>query len=356
MLLDPLLTAAYRLPVPNFGCCSIAKPASFANGGSTHTAATSSNVTVKLSTATVIGKVADGVESFAGIPFASPPTGNLRLRPPQRIRNNIGVVDGTRIAGACSQQAFRPEDLASITGVAHIFPNLLGGVPVAPKESEDFLTVTVTRPKGTRKGSKLPILFWIYGGAFEVGFSAANDPTDLVKFAITRRKPFIFVAVNYRVSGFGFLGGKEVGVEGSANLGLLDQRMGLEWVADNIAEFGGNPEQVVIWGLSAGSVSVLDQLVLYNGNNTYAGTGIRKPLFHGAIMSSGSIIPTNILRQHNHSCRQSAADGFSQFHLYVESKWQGARQNPYLAAVGDGSSATSNLPRLLATNCGQLSR
>ncbi|KAF3154830.1 hypothetical protein EYR41_008857 [Orbilia oligospora] len=290
-----------------------------ANGGSTHTAATSSNVTVKLSTATVIGKVADGVESFAGIPFASPPTGNLRLRPPQRIRNNIGVVDGTRIAGACPQQAFRPEDLASITGVAHIFPNLLGGVPVAPKESEDCLTVTVTMPKGTRKGSKLPILFWIYGGAFEV-----RSPQFADFYCVEKR--------------------------------LLDQRMGLEWVADNIAEYGGNPEQVVIWGLSAGSVSVLDQLVLYNGNNTYAGTGIRKPLFHGAIMSSGSIIPTNILRQHNHSCRQSAADGFSQFHLYVESKWQGARQNPYLAAVGDGSSATSNLPRLLATNCGQLSR
>ncbi|KAK6501027.1 hypothetical protein TWF506_003782 [Arthrobotrys conoides] len=135
-----------------------------------------------------------GVESFAGIPFASPPTGNLRLRPPQRIRNNIGVVDGTGIAGACPQQAFRPEDL------------------------------TIQK----------------------IGFSAANNPTDLVRFGISQRKPFIFVAVNYRVSGFGFLGGKEVGAEGSANLGLLDQRIGLEWVADNIAEFDGDPDRVII--------------------------------------------------------------------------------------------------------------
>ena len=101
--------------------------------------------------------------------------------------------------------------------------------------------------------------------------------------------PFIFVAVNYRVGGFGFLPGKEILEDGSANLGLLDQRMGLEWVADNIAAFGGDPTKVTIWGESAGSISVADQMILYGGDNTYNG----KPLFRGAIMDSGSIVPAD---------------------------------------------------------------
>ncbi|KAK6510325.1 hypothetical protein TWF481_005038 [Arthrobotrys musiformis] len=250
-----------------------------------------SNVTVNLSTATVIGAMVNGVESFAGIPFASPPTGNLRLRPPQRLTKHVGVVDGTGVATACPQQVFREEDLLGAASLLQIFPNFTAGIPVPPKESEDCLTVTVTRPEGVKAGDNLPVLFWIYGGSFEIGFSAANDPANFLHFGIALNKPFIFVAVNYRVNGFGFLPGKEILAEGSGNLGLLDQRMGLEWVADNISEFGGDPNRVVIWGISAGSISVLNQLTLYNGNHTYGKT--MKPLFRGAVMSSGSIIPTN---------------------------------------------------------------
>lgn len=97
----------------------------------------------------------------------------------------------------------------------------------------------------------------------------------------------MYVAANYRVGGFGFLAGKETRAQGIANLGLLDQRLGLEWVADNIQAFGGDPGRVTLWGESSGSVSVFDQMLLYDGNNTYKG----KPLFHGAIMDSGSIVP-----------------------------------------------------------------
>lgn len=113
------------------------------------------------------------------------------------------------------------------------------------------------------------------------------DGTSLVLESVTQKKPIIFVAVNYRVGGFGFLPGKEILKDGSANLGLLDQRLGLQWVADNIASFGGDPEKVTIWGESAGSISVLDQMALYDGDNTYKG----KPLFRGGIMNSGSVIP-----------------------------------------------------------------
>jgi len=99
--------------------------------------------------------------------------------------------------------------------------------------------------------------------------------------------PVIYVAVNYRLAGFGFLAGKELQQDGSTNLGLRDQRLGLEWVAENIAAFGGDPDKVTIWGESAGSISVFDQTVINGGDNTYNG----KALFRGAIMDSGSVIP-----------------------------------------------------------------
>jgi carboxylesterase type B len=117
------------------------------------------------------------------------------------------------------------------------------------------------------------------------------DGTSLVSNAIANGKPFVFVAVNYRVGAFGFMPGKEIMQDGSGNIGLLDQRTGLQWTADNIAAFGGDPDKVTIWGESAGAISVLDQMVMYDGNNKYNG----KALFRGAIMNSGSIIPADPL-------------------------------------------------------------
>lgn len=117
------------------------------------------------------------------------------------------------------------------------------------------------------------------------------DGIDFINYGVEIEKPFVFVAVNYRVGGFGFMPGKEIEEEGSGNAGLLDQRMGLEWVADNVAAFGGDPSKVTIWGESAGSISVALQLTLFDGNYTYNG----KPLFRGAIMNSGSFIPTKPL-------------------------------------------------------------
>lgn len=115
------------------------------------------------------------------------------------------------------------------------------------------------------------------------------DGASLVADSITLGKPMVFVAVNYRVAGFGFMPGAEILADGSANLGLLDQRLGLEWTSDNIGYFGGNSSKVTIWGESAGSISVLDQMILYDGDINYNG----KPLFRGAIMDSGSIVPAD---------------------------------------------------------------
>ena len=114
------------------------------------------------------------------------------------------------------------------------------------------------------------------------------DGTSLVQHGININKPFIYVIANYRVNGFGFLPGKEVKDDGASNLGLLDQRLALEWVADHIAAFGGDPSKVTIWGESAGAWSIFNQMSLYGGKLKYKD----EYLFRGAIMASGGVLPS----------------------------------------------------------------
>ncbi|KAK0624258.1 Alpha/Beta hydrolase protein [Immersiella caudata] len=243
---------------------------------------------VTISTGTIVGKRRLTSEFFNGIPFALPPVGSQRLKPPVRLTSNIGSFDAGGIPNSCPQffaDASSDEFLVKVLGTVTDLPLF----QKALKVSEDCLTVNVIRPPGTKAGEKLPVLFWIFGGGFELGWTSMYDGGPLVAAAASMGKPYIFVAVNYRTGGFGFLPGKEVLQDGAANLGLLDQRMGLEWVADNIEAFGGDPDRVTIWGESAGAISVFDQMALYDGNNMYKG----KPLFRGAIMNSGSIVPAD---------------------------------------------------------------
>ncbi|KAG5994829.1 hypothetical protein E4U54_003026 [Claviceps lovelessii] len=233
---------------------------------------------------TITGRSLLDVESFNAIPFADPPVGPLRLKPPRKFSGRLDKLDGTGIAPACPQMMISRESLGVIGAVV----NDVLQIPLLKTMSgqEDCLTVTVQRPAHTKADAKLPVLFWIYGGGFEFGATNTYDATSLLATAVRQNQPFVYVAVNYRVAGFGFMPGKEILADGSANVGLLDQRMALEWVADNIAAFGGDPSKVTIWGESAGAISVFDQMVLYDGNATYRG----KPLFRGAIMNSGSVI------------------------------------------------------------------
>ena len=238
--------------------------------------------------ATVAGINVLGVESFKGIPYAQPPIDQLRLKPPQPITSSLGKIDGTGIPKACPQFFFSIDERNIPTNVLGTILNL-PLLQTITNAGEDCLTINVQRPAGTKAGDKLPVLFWIFGGGFELGSTAMYDGTSLVAESVAQGKPIVFVAVNYRVGGFGFMPGKEVLADGSANLGLLDQRLGLQWVADNIAAFGGDPEKVTIWGESAGAISVLDQMMLYDGDNNYNG----KPLFRAGIMNSGSIVPAD---------------------------------------------------------------
>lgn len=244
-------------------------------------------VTVAIPSGTVIGESDAKVESFKGIPFASPPVGKLRLKPPQRLSGDLGTFDATGSAAACPQMFIS-------TGSQDIITDFLADFLAIPlfdvvTGQEDCLSVSVQRPAGTKADAKLPVLVWFFGGGFELGSSAMYDGSSLLDTGIGQGQPFIFVAINYRVAGFGFMPGAEILKDGSANLGLLDQRMALEWVADNVASFGGDAAKVTIWGESAGAISVFDQMALYGGDADYNG----KPLFRGAIMNSGSIVPAD---------------------------------------------------------------
>ncbi|ESZ89724.1 putative extracellular lipase [Sclerotinia borealis F-4128] len=246
-------------------------------------------VTIASPAATIIGGSGTTVETFAGIPFAKPPVGALRLKPPQPITSALGIVKATTQAASCPQFFFSDTINGAIPTSAL---GLLLNTPIFQQvlnAGEDCLYLNIQRPAGTTASSKLPVLFWIFGGGFELGGTSMYDGSSWVAESVAEGKPIIFVAVAYRVGGFGFLPGAEILADGSANLGLLDQRLGLEWVADNIAAFGGDPTKVTIWGESAGAISVFDQMVLYGGDNTYKG----KSLFRGAIMNSGSLIPAD---------------------------------------------------------------
>jgi carboxylesterase type B len=259
---------------------------------------------VIISNGTVVGSTAFNIDTFNGIPYAQPPTGTNRLKLPSPLATGFGTIqaigtpkacpqyNGTNIAfpngsPASSSASTQPTGLPMINGTS-LIPST-GTVD----QSEDCLTLNVQKPSDANSNSKLPVLVYIYGGGFVQGSSSTYDATQIMLKAnevsnSTVSAKIIHVAMNYRVGAFGFLPGAEIKNDGVSNLGLLDQRLALKWVQENIAAFGGDPTKVTIMGESAGSVSTFIQLLAQGGDNNYKS----KPLFRGAIMDSGSIIPT----------------------------------------------------------------
>ena len=243
-------------------------------------------VTISHPRATILGSLGPNkIDTFNGIPFAQPPTGSLRLKPPKPIESPLGAIQAVLQAKSCPQfsmntdtSVFPVEVIAKLSNIP-IFQTITNA-------GEDCLTLNIRRPSGTKPDAKLPVLVWIYGGGFETGSTTMYDGSSFVTASVTWKMPVIFVAMNYRLGAFGFMPGSEILKDGSANLGLLDQRLALEWVADNIEAFGGDPSKVTIWGESAGAISVFNQMALYDGDHTYNGS----PLFRGGIMNSGSIV------------------------------------------------------------------
>src|SRR5262245_8721122 len=205
----------------------------------------------------VRGVATGEVQAFLGIPYAAAPIGDLRWRPPQEHAAWQGVRDASELGAHCPQ-------LASPYG--------------RPSTSEDCLFLNVFAPGKTNQGRPhlLPVMFWIHGGGLVVGESDGYDPARLVA------QDVVVVTINYRLGELGFLAHPALAAESptgaSGNYGLMDQQAAMRWVERNIRAFGGDPDNVTIFGESAGGLSVHSQL-----SSPLAGG-----LFHRAIVQSGA--------------------------------------------------------------------
>ena len=186
---------------------------------------------------TVLGKLSGGATAFLGLPFAAPPVGDLRWMPPQPVQPTDDSLDATIHADRCYQPPY---------------PEILGDVPSPGALSEDCLYLNVHTPAVA--GKRRPVMFWIHGGAYLQG--SANDFDGSV---LAAENDVVVVCVNYRLGIFGYLDLSRFGpaFAGSANLGCQDQIAALRWVKDNIHAFGGDPDNVTVFGESAGGGSVM---------------------------------------------------------------------------------------------------
>lgn len=227
--------------------------------------------TVATTSGPVVGESAQGVAAFKGVPFAAPPLGALRWRAPQPPTAWTAPRDAKAYGSDCMQNPF-PGDAA----------------PLGVKPAEDCLYMNVWAPEAALKSkTKRPVMVWIYGGGFVNGGSSpavyAGD-----RFA---RDGVVLVSFNYRVGRFGFFAHPALtsaGADGGllGNYGLMDQIAALKWVRANIAAFGGDPDNVTVFGESAGGMSVHALLTSPQA----------KGLFHKAIIESGGgrprLLPT----------------------------------------------------------------
>jgi para-nitrobenzyl esterase len=203
-----------------------------------------------------------GVRSFKGIPFAEPPAGALRWKPPQAVKNWQGARKADKFGPRCMQR------------------NVFGDMNFrASGMGEDCLYLNVWTPAKSGR-EKLPVLVYFYGG----GFIAGDGSEPRYDGESMARKGIVALTVNYRLGVFGFFAHPELTKESphraSGNYGLLDQAAALQWVQRNIAAFGGDPKRVTIAGESAGSISVSAQMA----------SPLSKNLIAGAIGESGSIL------------------------------------------------------------------
>lgn len=207
---------------------------------------------------------ASGIRMFKGIPYAEPPVGDLRWKPPQPVKKWTGVRQAAQFGARCMQQPLFGDMNFRSNGM-----------------SEDCLFLNVWTPAKSGK-ERLPVLVYFFGG----GFMAGDGSEPRYDGESMARKGIVALTVNYRLGVFGFLAHPELTMESpqhaSGNYALLDQSAALHWVQQNIAAFGGDPKKVTIAGESAGSVAVSAQMA----------SPLSKDLIAGAIGESGSVLGT----------------------------------------------------------------
>ncbi len=217
--------------------------------------------TVMIDSGSVTGVARGGQRHFLGIPFAAPPIGPLRWRPPQPVARRT--------------RPFRADRFGTICAQADRF-----GLFARPSEQEDCLSLNVFAP--AKAGRPRPVMVWIHGGGLTAGSSADYDATALVAQGV------VVVSINYRLGLLGYFANPALGTDNaSPNYGLLDQIAALRWVGRNITAFGGDPGNVTIFGESAGARSIAALLA----SPPAAG------LFHRAILQSVSYDSTSIARE-----------------------------------------------------------
>ncbi|RZJ18097.1 MAG: carboxylesterase family protein [Brevundimonas sp.] len=218
----------------------------------------------------VRGRVEAGMQVFRGIPYAAPPVGQNRWRPPLPAASWTGVRDATRFGAACVQPT--PHAVT-------IYSQDIGAT------SEDCLTLNIWTPSSTAE-APAPVIVWIHGGALVTG----SSKEQLYDGAALAAEGTVVVSINYRLGVLGYLAHPELSAESplgiSGNYGLLDQVAALQWVRANIAAFGGDPNNVTIAGESAGGLSVLYLMA----------SPLAKGLFHKAIAQSAYMISTPELK------------------------------------------------------------
>lgn len=222
------------------------------------------------------------VETFLGIPFAKPPTGELRFKKPVKVDAWNDILDANKQPNSCEQPKL------------NTFPGFVGESQwnANTEISEDCLYLNVWVPEWGRDESRLnpqmDVMIWIYGGSYTGGTITLEVYDGSYLAALNK---VIVVSMNYRTGAFGFLFMDDISAPG--NMALHDQNLALKWVKDNIMEFGGNPNSVTLFGESAGAASVSAHIL----------SPISRGLFQRAILQSGSInvpwslmLPTKSLR------------------------------------------------------------
>ena len=209
------------------------------------------------------------VHVFRGIPYAEPPVGPLRWRPPRPMKRWEGLLNASSYGNSCVNHCTNSDmtDFSSKGG------------------DEDCLYLNVYAPREATNTSQLPCLVWVHGGAFEFGTSNEYNGSTLVSFWRSRESPALLVTLNYRLNIFGFLGSDQLRdrdpLRSTGNYGLQDQRMALQWVQENIAAFGGDPSKVLLFGQSSGAAAISMHLVMPNSYGLYSKALMQSGAFGG---------------------------------------------------------------------------